>query len=275
MKLHDLYITVKEKIKNAPYLFAFITALIILLIPMIIFLLYFMGDNFRVLVYTSLSVGDALGIYGSLLSFIGTVLLGYIAIWQNDKANRINKRLTDIEERRYVLELQPFVIVSEWEFFVENHINILFSNKDNLDNKIFVQIDEIENENGSCACLAIDFINTSNTYIMLSYFGCKLYDGNKYLKSWSNCVGGRTNYKLYMNLGQKGTLVFYSDWKCMSEFVGKRLELELILQNKYSEPYKETIEIWVIDIHTEANYNYAILQPQNYNIENLTVKEYV
>lgn len=67
---------------------AFIT---LLLIPVIIWFLYFIGDSGYILIHTSLTVGDALSVYCSLLAFLGTIFLGAIAAWQNNKANQINK----------------------------------------------------------------------------------------------------------------------------------------------------------------------------------------
>ena len=41
--------------------------------------------------------GDALQFYGAILSFLGTVALGAIAVWQNKNANEISKKLLDKE----------------------------------------------------------------------------------------------------------------------------------------------------------------------------------
>lgn len=41
---------------------------------------------------------DVLNFYGTFLSFIGTVSLGAIALWQNKKANEINMRILKLEE---------------------------------------------------------------------------------------------------------------------------------------------------------------------------------
>lgn len=44
--------------------------------------------------------GDVLGYFGDVLSFVGTVVLGYIAIAQTEKANQMNKELLEIEKNR-------------------------------------------------------------------------------------------------------------------------------------------------------------------------------
>ncbi len=55
--------------------------------------------------------GDVLGYFGDVLSFLGTVVLGYIAIAQTEKANQMNKELLEIEKNR----IKPCVDISSTE----------------------------------------------------------------------------------------------------------------------------------------------------------------
>lgn len=52
-------------------------------------------------IVTDYSAGEVLGFWGSFLAFIGTFVLGAIALWQNKKVNDINERLLEIEEAKY------------------------------------------------------------------------------------------------------------------------------------------------------------------------------
>ena len=61
------------------------------------------------MIYTSLGIGDALGFYGSFLTFIGTLFLGILALWQNKKANEINMHLLTITEKSTELENQKYM----------------------------------------------------------------------------------------------------------------------------------------------------------------------
>lgn len=81
--------TLRRNIKIRPYTYLLWGTLTIIVVPIIIWLLYFIGDCGYVLLNISLSSGDALGFYGAFLSFIGTVVLGAIALWQmkNRKLN--------------------------------------------------------------------------------------------------------------------------------------------------------------------------------------------
>lgn len=44
--------------------------------------------------------GEVLGYFGDVLSFVGTIILGAIAIFQTEKANNLNEELLDIERNR-------------------------------------------------------------------------------------------------------------------------------------------------------------------------------
>lgn len=85
-----------------PMIYKYIKSIVVVIIvlPILIWGTYFVGDCGFVLIKTSLGIGDALTFYGSILAFIGTVLLGALALWQNKKANEINERLLNLENSR-------------------------------------------------------------------------------------------------------------------------------------------------------------------------------
>jgi hypothetical protein len=76
------------------YLVTLLCVLLIVSIPVLIWLVYFIGRNGKG-IPTGISAGDLLGFYGSLLAFAGTIALGALALWQNKKANDLNKTLTE------------------------------------------------------------------------------------------------------------------------------------------------------------------------------------
>lgn len=63
---------------------------------MIIFLAYFIGDNWFIWIKTSFSADGALTFYGSLLAFLSTSGLGVLALWQNRKFKQEN----DISQKK-------------------------------------------------------------------------------------------------------------------------------------------------------------------------------
>jgi hypothetical protein len=91
--LKKMFEDVKKHVTKKPYKYCFFGFLILLIIPFFTWVVYYIGDCGAVLVKTSLDVGDALVFDGSLLAFIGTVVLGLLACWQNKKATNLNEKL--------------------------------------------------------------------------------------------------------------------------------------------------------------------------------------
>ncbi len=91
-KIKKIINYIYDEFTNQPYVaWTHIITISLVIIPLIIWFSYYIGDNFLIIVNTSLSVGDALGFYGLVLSFVGTTLVSFIAISQN-------KRLQILEE---------------------------------------------------------------------------------------------------------------------------------------------------------------------------------
>ncbi len=108
-RIKGLCTKVAKKCKKKPYLMGLIFAVVVLVfIPAIIWLCYFLGDNGVCLIQTSLTVGDALGFYGTVLSFIGTTALGVIAVWQN-------KRLQHLEEVSQIKESSCSIYIRKFD----------------------------------------------------------------------------------------------------------------------------------------------------------------
>nr|WP_294493254.1 hypothetical protein [uncultured Anaerosporobacter sp.] len=269
-KIKFNYDKIKKKVLKKPYLYGMVLLLIVIIFPLFMCMLYFIGDNCFVLINTSLTVGDTLSFYGSILAFFGTIVLGFIAVWQNNKANDNNDRITRIEEERYKLEFQPFVIINNWKLTIDNVIDIALMPK--TLKQLNIQIGETKSPSKRCTSIKMQFVNTSNSYTMVSYSGAKIYDNEKYILDWSNCISSSNDSKLYLDTCEMGEMSFYSDWDKMKELEGKVIKLELILENRYGESYKESVDIWTIRLsekglnHSEG---YIYLHPQNYLIEKL------
>ena len=79
-----------DVLKSKPYLSGSILLIVVVfLVPFIICLPYYIGENHVCIINTNLLVGDVLCFYGTALSFFGTTLLGAIAIWQNKRLQRL------------------------------------------------------------------------------------------------------------------------------------------------------------------------------------------
>jgi len=72
--------------------------------------------------------GDLLNFYGSVLSFIGTLILGLIASHQSWKANRLSERLLKLEEEQFM----PIVDIQEIMEYPNHTIENLYNNSIHL-----------------------------------------------------------------------------------------------------------------------------------------------
>ena len=80
-----------QEMREKPYKGFMWAILFVVIIPGVIWMAYWVGDNYFILINTSLSVGDALGFYGSILSFVSTTILGIIAVWQNIRLQKLEE----------------------------------------------------------------------------------------------------------------------------------------------------------------------------------------
>lgn len=94
--------SLSEEIKNFilkhKVVASIIGILILLFIPIIINELYKIGRGY----VTMWGAADVLSFYGSFLSFLGTVILGIVAICQNHKAHKLNEQLQKLQQAQFV-----------------------------------------------------------------------------------------------------------------------------------------------------------------------------
>lgn len=83
----------------------FLVIVAALIIPFVINESYKAGEGYK----TSWGASDVLAFYGSFLSFVGTVILGVVALYQSYKANCLSERLLKLEEEKNI----PIVDIAE------------------------------------------------------------------------------------------------------------------------------------------------------------------
>ena len=140
----------------------FISCLLIAQIP-------FWIGKWRVFIPTEMDESDILSFLGDFISAIGSILLGWYAIKQTDKANNTNDRLLAIEEQRHREDHQPSVIVES----VILH-NTTFTQTplhgDKESRLYYVDANYEHTVNDERACIEIKIVNTGNTGI----FNCQV-----------------------------------------------------------------------------------------------------
>lgn len=127
--------------------------LIAISVPFIINQLYLWGNE-KTLFYTDWDGSDALSFYGSFLAFCGTVILGAVAVYQNNKANQINDNILEISkqsERNVVLpyfSFNRYLARYEGDLFASSVAKLQKSSSETTEvedtlKRIDIQIDEI------------------------------------------------------------------------------------------------------------------------------------
>ncbi len=177
---------------------------------------------------------------GDFITFVGTMVLGYVAVKQTQKANEMSKKLMDIENNRYKLEIRPFVMVTDYAAHELNNWRILQE-----PDKLYVQIGECNKEISLGIGLTLQ--NTTASYITAEF-----YHGETEGIIWLNSVGNQPNRKLRLAAGEKSEIVFYASSEYIKGLKGKTTTVEFILENRFAERYKESFQMIVATLSDEC-----------------------
>jgi hypothetical protein len=96
-----------------------IAGCIVISIPFIINELYKRGTGY----VTMWDAADMLSFYGSILSFLGTIVLGIIAVSQSRQANRLSERMLKFEESHYLPIVDIVEIINQPQMIPANTYN--------------------------------------------------------------------------------------------------------------------------------------------------------
>ncbi len=103
----------KDVIANVsakPIKFVLAIGVIGLAVVVIIDMLYLIGFNTGFKYTTNFTASNILSFYGDFLVFLGTISLGALALWQNDKLNKRNEKLEKDKEDRNLAIFEPELI---------------------------------------------------------------------------------------------------------------------------------------------------------------------
>lgn len=170
---------------------------------------------------------------GYFISFVGTVVLGIIAIMQTKDANNMSKRLMQLEENRYKLEIRPFVLLEDWTTFEKEHFRIR-SQPDQLYISLSPTI-----ENGPFFCIAFVLTNSTKSYVSVSFKGIRYADETISDEFWYSNVESKA---LGLKAGESKSIVFCGNKdEIIGIFDDKNIRLEFDLLNRFGDRYREDI----------------------------------
>lgn len=199
--------------------------------------------------------GEILGYFGDVLSFIGTVVLGYVAISQTETANKLSAELLKIEMSRQKPRLDICPNQQYKIFFGEAMANKLeaFNNE----NALMIDLLYTNNPRTGCstgvALMEISIINNGFSDISRMFITNNVfylhpgepdkYQGKKitYFNGESN-INAKENKKLYIYIRREWSSEddFYDDWHKnhidgILPYMDFNLELETTAGNTYIE----------------------------------------
>ena len=236
-------------------------ALVVIVLPAGIWFLYDLQRQGRIDLNSSITEGEFYLIYGATLVFLSTILLSYLTFSQNQFANEINTRQQVLETYRLKLETQPTVLVCYWNILLGAEITSLKINyiKGVLKNHLMLNYYNASLANSDVA-LEIRLINTSNSFLMINYKSAALISGDTETELLEQPV----NRKICLNYSQEGTLVLCFNEDELLSFDGKKLKLNLILENRFGEKYFESIELLLRELSkkSENAWSFDISSPE-------------
>ncbi len=240
--------------KHKKIIMLFCCALVLFPIA-IIHILFKIKTNFYWL-QAEWKAGDILSYWGDVLSFIGTVVLGYIAISQTEQANKLSAELLGIEKNK----LKPRLDVSCEQlykiYFSDNiykqfaakkqpermTMEILYTSNPRSGLSTDIALIELEVVNRSGSDISKIYIQRINFYLCIN----EPYNQNEKVA----IITGNTN----INIGEKRTLYIYvrREINDVSEASDKwyeehitnimpHMEFDLVLETVSGERYLEKI----------------------------------
>ena len=177
---------------------------------------------------------------GDLISFVGTIVLGIVAISQTKDANDMSKRIMQLEEKRHRLEIRPFVCIGHWEIFYKDTFELLTK-----PDQLYVQVCS-ESTDKKTLCIAIKLVNTTSNYLFVEYDGIDSVKTNQSVFP-SYSYSSIENEKLSLSPGEESSIVICgNDKKLITALEQKQIRFRFILENHFGERYQEELSIWFI-----------------------------
>ncbi|PKM40978.1 MAG: hypothetical protein CVV04_00515 [Firmicutes bacterium HGW-Firmicutes-9] len=191
--------------------------------------------------------GELITYIAGFEAFLGTVVLGLVAIRQNDKSNELNERMLNAEEKRDLFERQPIIDVLDCS--ISQGLSRDFFESEAIKNsKCYVEGEEdgfnIETLDTSYICISYNLCNISNQIIRCTHsrtsirdqfhgFSCR--ELKVFLFHCPNALG-----ELQPNIPQKINFLFRED-------ALKEADLGIIkncfeLTNKIGEKYEAVFD---------------------------------
>lgn len=229
---------------------------------------YFSGYKNNLDPNTAFSASDSIGFYGSLLTFIGTVTLGALALYQTKEANSLSKRLMSFEEAKYKLEVRPFFILSGWRVDRKRLEDIIQETD-------LLSVDVSSNFSEPQFCLTFNLTNTTSSFISIKYSSVKFVD-ETITCTWQHGYANTFDMKVRLSAGETKAIRFYGIESIFKDTFDKgTMAFEFVLENRFGEKYTEIFDANIIMMAppTTGGLPYIVVEAFNYRIGKNSLKD--
>ena len=223
----------------------------VIIVPIIINELYRMNRGY----ITVWDGADVLTFYGAILGAMGTIILGVVASEQN-------KRLLKLEETKYTLEIQPFIMLVAWETPADRVYKPC---------ERAVQI-AIGNPNVADVVLVLHFSNTTNAFLTAEFMELEYIDEQKSV-GWNKGYIGAGNRKLILQPNESGQIAFIGTFEEFRKTFTKKIKFTFMLENRFGDKFTEDFDA-VVSLLEHPNRNDRIICNAIIRCDNYHVKEY-
>ena len=238
----------------------------IILAPTITLIILLVGVQLLFLIPAPSRFLDAVWEPGEILTLLGSIFLGIVAVYQSYESNALSKRMLDLEEDKYKLELRPFVIVTDSVLRYCNPKNI-FDFPEDFEYCVSILSHEAPDKR---LALSIEVQNTTESFLMIGHHKIIPEAENGKDISFTNCLEAVSPYKppsRYMGIRagetKKVTYLFGNQW--VNDLVGNRYEFVFTLINRLGERYEESCEVVFLKLQCENRPN-CYIEAQNYEV---------
>lgn len=202
------------------------------------------------LLQSSWSSGELITYIAGFEAFIGTVFLGIIASRQNEKANDLNKRMLENEEKRDVFNRQSSIVVINHEMYA-GLLNSFASSKNGVFQCYGVPYSKIPDEE---CILSLTLLNTSKSFTIVKVLALESYKHDNIPSAFhciANCVVYQKTSLISIAPSKECKIHFATTKEEYELFSSAILTLRLQLTNSVGETRVEKISFSLVKLHDD------------------------
>lgn len=172
---------------------------------------------------------------GDFITFVGTIVLGYVAYWQTNTANETSDRLLLIEETRYKLELRPFIMITDYKAYAKKESDIILN-----PDMTYISVAGKDEGIDDMLCIEMELTNTTDSFITARFSSA--ITENKV--RWGHGLTNQKDDIVAIQPSGTGKVAFYASPSFFeNDFRGSRIQMKFILENRLAKRYAECFTI--------------------------------